>query len=113
MTLACYRIGARVDAGYREGDTRGMDTPTRGAEALRKYLAEPGRSQVALAAALHCGQPAIAAWVAGRTRPTPPLRESLELVDVCPASWWETPEERAQVERVRAGLVPPTVDGAS
>ena len=59
------------------------------------------------------GQPAIAAWVAGRTRPTPPLREALELVTGIPAASWETPEERAHVERVRAGLVPPAVDGAS
>ena len=89
------------------------DTPTRGAEALRDYLAASGRSQVALAASLYCGQPAIAAWVAGRTRPTPPLREALELVAGIPASWWELPEERAQVERVRAGLVPPTGEGVS
>ena len=116
MTAAYPRTGAWVDTAYRSGDTPPMATPTRASAALRSWLADPAhpeRSQVSLAASLHCVQPAVAAWVAERSRPQAHLRTAVEMVAGIPASWWELPEERAQVEAVRAGLVPPTTDGGA
>lgn len=72
--------------------------------ALQAWLDGPGpeRTQAALARTLGIAGPSVNGWVMGRSRPEPHLRLSLEILTGIPASDWDTDDERAVVERVRA-----------
>ena len=77
-------------------------TITPAAEALRKYLDESDRSQSELAATLGIKQPSVSVWLRGQARPEPHLREAIEILTGIPQHAWDTTEERAVVERIRA-----------
>lgn len=70
--------------------------------ALAAYLEGGAHSQSSLAKALDVSQPSVSAWLCGRARPEPHLREAIEIVTGIPQSLWTTDEERAAVERIRA-----------
>ena len=70
--------------------------------ALAAYLGAGAHSQASLAKALNVSQPSVSAWLCGRARPEPHLREAIEIVAGIPQSLWTTDEERAAVDRVRA-----------
>jgi transcriptional regulator with XRE-family HTH domain len=75
---------------------------TRGQSALTRYLAE--NTQTSVAKTLAVEQSTVSLWKRGLTRPEPHHRRALELLTGIPEADWETDDERAVVERVRAGL---------
>lgn len=82
-------------------------TLTRAAEALREYLDKSDRSQNDLAGDLGVKQPSVSVWLRGLARPEPHLRAALELLAGIPVADWDTEDERALVERVRARSTDP------
>jgi transcriptional regulator with XRE-family HTH domain len=74
---------------------------TPSAVALGDHIKKSGGSQSSLAKSLDVSQPAVSAWLCGRARPEPHVREAIEILTGIPASGWGTDDERAFVDRVR------------
>lgn len=68
---------------------------------------ETNSSQSDVARTLGVSQPTVSAWVNGRTRPEPHLRDALVALAGISVADWELPEERQQREaamgRIREG----------
>ncbi len=77
---------------------------TLAARALARWVDQPGNSQGSLARSLEISQPAVSQWIRGNARPEPHLRIAIELITAIPAADWDTDDERALVDRVRAQL---------
>lgn len=77
---------------------------TDGARSLAQWLRGTRTSQEALGDALGVSQATVSAWVRGTARPESHFREAMELLARVTREQWETPDERAVVERVRANL---------
>lgn len=75
-------------------------------EKLKAWLCKHS-SQSDVGRKLGVSQPTVSAWVSGRTRPEPHLRDALQALTGIPVSEWEQPEEREQrnaaIERIREG----------
>lgn len=74
-------------------------TTTSARRALRRWLDEPGRTQVALAAQLGVSGPAISQWLNGPSVPSPWLRGPLEALTGIPATSWQSRREREHARR--------------
>lgn len=79
-------------------------TRTKASVSLAKWADTEGNSQGLLARALSISQPSVSQWVRGVSRPESHLREAIELITGIPTADWETKDERALVERVRADV---------
>lgn len=79
---------------------------TAGRTKLGAWLADPQHSQSALAAELRINQSSVSLWVRGRSRPESYLRDCLSLIIGIASHEWDTEDERALVEHVRAKFAP-------
>lgn len=71
--------------------------------ALREWLAaEDAPTQTALAESLGVEQPLISQWLKGTARPSPVLREALEIMCSIPQSDWLDASERVHLQQLRA-----------
>ena len=75
---------------------------TRGRAALVELVDRGVWSQHSLARDVEAAQPTVRAWLLGTSRPGPHMRVAVELVTGIPSHDWNTDDENAHVERVRA-----------
>ncbi len=75
---------------------------TEGRARLTAFLdAEAARTQEWLAGRLGIGQPTVHAWTSGRSRPSPELREAVEILIGVPAELWMTARERGFIANAK------------
>ncbi|MCC7347046.1 MAG: aldo/keto reductase, partial [Variibacter sp.] len=93
--------GSRLATSARHINRFVNDDFLRAADALGAYAASRGRTLLALAFGWLLSEPLIPSVIAGATKP-----EQLEQ-NVAAATWAMTAEERAEVDRITAGLPDP------
>jgi hypothetical protein len=104
-TLMVTLMNGRLDRKRRRQQKRPV-VDTHGKVALAEWLQSPAHTQGRLAELLEVEQPLVSQWLKGVARPSPPLREALDIVCGIPADSWLSAKERALVDRVRHGSVP-------
>lgn len=82
------------------------DVTTPGRDALVAWMAAnpKERTQGYIARVLGVSQPAVGAWVHGRSRPDAHYREPIEQLTGIKPEDWELPEEAARRERALANI---------
>lgn len=76
-----------------------VTTPMTPAGTRLKIWIEANSSQSDVARKLGVSQPTVSAWVNGRARPEPHLRDALFALTDIPVPEWDSPEEQAQREK--------------